>query len=141
MIKTFFRFFMAINVFLYRLSGGKFGGKVQGLRVLILNTTGRKTGKKRAIPPGYFEHDGSYVIIGSNAGFDTHPSWFHNLKSNPEATIVVNDRQLEVRAKVSGEDERGQLWEKLIELSPSYANYAKKTSRQIPLVILSPVKA
>jgi deazaflavin-dependent oxidoreductase (nitroreductase family) len=144
MVKSLFRlfkYFMAISVFLYRLTGGKFGGKMQGLRVLLLTTTGRKTGKKRTTPLGYFEQDGGYVIIASNAGFDTHPAWFHNLRSNPRAAIQVNDRQFEVSAEIAGVQKRGQLWERLMELSPSYANYAKRTRREIPLVILRPVQA
>ena len=141
MVKSLFRRFLALHVFLYRLTGGKFGGKVQGLRVLLLTTTGRKTGKKRTTPLGYFEHDGGYVIIGSNAGFDTHPAWFHNLKGNPHATVEVNDRQFEASAEVVGPDERGQLWARLVEIAPAYANYANKTSREIPLVTLHSVKA
>ena len=130
------RFVMAIAVFLYRLTGGKFGGKVQGLRVLLLTTTGRKTGKERTTPLGYFEHDGGYVIIGSNGGFNTHPAWFHNLRSSPRAAIQVKEEQFEVTAEIAGPDQRGQLWLRLMELAPSYANYAKRTSREIPLVIL-----
>ena len=139
MPKALFRLFkiiMAISVFLYRLTGGKVGGKVQGLQVLLLSTIGRKTGKRRTTPLGYFEHDGGYVIIGSNAGFDTHPAWFHNLRSNPQATIQVKDKQFEVRAEIAEPEERDKLWARLMELAPSYANYAKRTSRVIPLVIL-----
>ncbi len=139
MLKSLFRSVMALAVFLYRLSGGKIGGRVQGLRVLLLTTTGRKTGKKRTTPLGYFEQDGGYVIIGSNAGFDTHPAWFLNLRSTPRATIQINDRQLEVDAEIAGPKQRGQLWSRLMELAPSYTSYAKRTSREIPLVILRPV--
>src|SRR5574341_1013026 len=141
MLKSLFRFLMAIAVFLYRLTDGKFGGRVQGLRVLLLTTTGRKTGKKRTTPLGYFEDDGSYVIIGSNAGFETHPAWFLNLKSNPRATIQVKDRQFQVNAEIAGPEKRERLWARLIELAPSYANYAKRTRREIPLVILRPIGA
>jgi deazaflavin-dependent oxidoreductase (nitroreductase family) len=139
--KSLFRLILAIYVFLYQLTGGKFGSRVQGLRVLLLTTTGRKTGNKRTTPLGYFERDGGYVIVGSNAGFDTHPAWFHNLRSNPRATIQINDQQFEVSAEFAGPDKRGQLWTRLIEIAPTYANYAKKTSREIPIVTLRPVKA
>jgi deazaflavin-dependent oxidoreductase (nitroreductase family) len=141
MLKSLFRLILAIYVFFYRLTGGKFGGQVQGLRVLLLTTTGRKTGKKRTTPLGYFEQAGGYVIIGSNAGFKTHPGWFHNLRSNPRATIQINDKQFEVSAEIAGPDTRGRLWARLMELAPSYANYTKKTTREIPLVTLRPVKA
>lgn len=132
---------MAIAVFFYRLTDGKFGGTVQGLRVLLLTTIGRKSGIKRTTPLGYFDESGGYVIIGSNAGFDTHPAWFLNLKSNPRATIQVKDRQFEVNAEIAGPEKRGRLWARLIELAPSYANYAKRTRREIPLVILRPIGA
>jgi F420H(2)-dependent quinone reductase len=140
MLKSVFRFFLAIHIFVYRLTGGKFGGKVQGLSVLLLTTSGRKTGKKRTTPLGYFKDDGGYVITGSNAGFDTHPAWFHNLRSDPRATIEVNDQRFEVRAEIAGAEKRDKLWARLIALAPGYADYAKKTSREIPLVILRPLK-
>ena len=139
MARFFFRFFMAIGTYLYKISGGKIGGRLPGLEVLLLTTTGRKTGRKRTTPLGYFEDQGSFIIIGSNAGFDTHPAWFYNLKSQPRVTIQVKDKQLQVNAEVAGPDERNQLWTKLVELAPFYGNYAKKTSREIPMVILHPV--
>jgi deazaflavin-dependent oxidoreductase (nitroreductase family) len=138
MLKSFFRIFMALHIFFYRLTSGKFGGKVQGLPVLLLTTRGRKTGKMRTIPLGYFKEDGGYVITASNAGFDTHPAWYHNLRSNPRATIEINDQRYEVRAEIAADGQRDQLWTRLITLAPGYANYEKRTSRKIPLVILRP---
>ncbi len=137
----FFKIFTAIHTILYRLTGGKFGSKVQGLPVLLLTTTGRKTGRVRTTPLGHFTHNGGYVIIASNAGFDTHPGWFHNLKSNPRASIQVGEAQIDVTAEIAGADQRSELWEKLVKLSPGYAGYAKKTNRTIPVVILHPVAA
>ncbi len=141
MIKLLFKPILAIYVFLYRLTGGKFGGAMQGLHVLLLTTTGRKTGRKRITPLGYFERDGGYVITGSYVAFGAYPGWFYNLKSNPRAAIQVKDKQYKISAEIAGPDKRGQLWAQLIELAPTYANYAKRTSREIPLVILRPVKA
>ncbi len=141
MVKSLFRGFLAIYILLYRLTGGKFGGKVQGLGVLLLTTTGRKTGQPRTTPLGYFEAEGNYVIIASNAGSDRHPAWFHNLRNNPHATIQINDRTFEVSAELAGPDQRGLLWARLVEIAPAYANYAKKTRREIPLITLRPVKA
>jgi deazaflavin-dependent oxidoreductase (nitroreductase family) len=132
------RFFNAIHIRLYRLTGGSFGGRVQGLRVLLLTTTGRKSGARRTTPLGYFEQDGAYVITASNAGFETHPAWFHNLRANPRATIDVADRRLEVTAEVAGPADRGRLWQRLLELSPGYGQYAQRTRREIPLVRLRP---
>jgi deazaflavin-dependent oxidoreductase (nitroreductase family) len=140
MTRIFFKVFTGIHAFFYRLSGGRFAGKVQGLRVLLLTTTGRKTGKARTTPLGHFEHDGGYVIIASNAGFDAHPDWFLNLKSSPHAAIQVGDKKLNVSAEIAGADKRDQLWSRLIQLAPGYAGYEKKTSRVIPIVILRPLK-
>lgn len=137
---TLLRFFLMIHVFFYRLTGGKVGSRVQGLQVLLLTTTGRKTGKRRTTPLGYFEYDGGYVVTGSNAGFDTHPAWFHNLRNKPSATIEIGDRRFDVSAEIAGSDERDRLWAQLIELAPGYAAYAQRTRREIPLVILRTVK-
>ena len=140
MAKSIFRTFMALGTYLYKISNGKIGGRISGLEVLLLTTTGRKTGKKRTTPLGYFkDQQGSYIIIGSNAGFDTHPAWFLNLKRQPHVTIQVKDRQVEVDAEVAEPKTRNQLWAQLIKLAPFYDNYTKKTSREIPVVILHPV--
>ena len=143
MNKNFFRFFNSVRdvfVSLYRLTHGKVGGRVQGLQVLLLTTIGRKTGKQRTTPLGYFMEEDNYIVTASNAGFDKHPAWFHNLRDDPRVTIEIQDRQLEAEAKVAPPEKRSALWSKLISLSPAYANYAKKTSREIPLVILHPLK-
>jgi F420H(2)-dependent quinone reductase len=140
MINKFFHFILNIFISLYRLTRGKFGGRVQGLPVLLLGTIGRKTRKERTTPLGYFMEDGNYIITASNAGRDTHPAWFHNLRANPRVTIEVNDRQIEAEAEVAASEKRSALWSQLISLSPPYANYAKKTTREIPLVILHPLK-
>lgn len=137
-MNTIFRFFMGIYVFFYRLTGGKFGGRVQGLQVLLLNTTGRKTGKRRTTPLGYFEYDGGYAVTASNAGFHTHPAWFYNLRSNPQVSVQIKEKQLIATAETAGPELRQQLWAKLIELAPSYANYQKRTTREIPIVVLRP---
>ncbi len=135
-----FRLFLDISIFLYRLTGGKIGGRMQGLPVLLLSTTGRKTGRERTTPLGYFTEDGSYVITASNAGRAKHPAWFLNLRANPRVTIQVEDRQIEAQAEIAAPDRRSALWSRLISLSPAYASYARKTTRQIPVVILHPLK-
>lgn len=97
MRRLLFKIASAIHVFVYRRTGGRFGGDIAGLHVLLLTTTGRKSGRRRTIPLGYFEHDGRYVIIGSNGGSDAHPAWFGNLRSEPRVTIQVKDMQMVVR--------------------------------------------
>lgn len=84
--------------------------------------------------------DGNYIITASNAGRDTHPAWLLNLRANPRVTIEIKDRQIEVEAEIATSEKRGALWSKLISLSPAYANYARNTTREIPLIILRPLK-
>ena len=134
-----FRFFLAINIFLYRLTGGKFGNRVQGLPVLLLTTVGRKSGKKRITPLGYLEHDGSYAITATNAGFDTHPAWFHNLKDHPQVELQIGNKQFTAKAEPANPSLRQQLWSKFVERAPGYGDYEKRTSREIPVVLLRPV--
>ena len=134
-----FRFFLAINVFLYRLTGGKFGNQVQGLPVLLLTTIGRKTGKKRITPLGYLEYDGAYVVTATNAGFDTHPAWFHNLKNHPQVELQIGNKQLIAIAETADPTLRQQLWAKFVERAPGYGAYEKRTSREIPVVLLRPL--
>lgn len=139
-IRKLFHFIHDASVSLYRLTNGKFGGRVQGLQVLLLTTIGRKTRQERSTPLGYFMDDGNYIITASNAGRDTHPAWFHNLRANPHVRIEIKDRQMEAKAEVAPPEMRSSLWSQLISLSPAYANYARKTHREIPLVILRPLK-
>jgi deazaflavin-dependent oxidoreductase (nitroreductase family) len=135
-MKAIFRIFLSLNVWLYQRTNGKFGGKVQGLSVLLLTTTGRKTGKKRITPLGYFEYEGSYVISASYAGLDVHPAWFHNLKSNPKVALKIRDKHLTAMAEPADPALRKQLWDKLVELAPNYGPYEKRTTREIPMVLL-----
>jgi F420H(2)-dependent quinone reductase len=137
-MNAIFRLPLTIHAFLYRRTGGRFGGKIQGLDVLLLTTKGRRTGKRRTAPLGYFEHQGCYVVTASNGGSNRHPGWFHNLRSDPIAWIQIRDRRLEVRAEIAGPAPRAALWMRLLELAPSYGAYARRTRREIPMVSLRP---
>jgi deazaflavin-dependent oxidoreductase (nitroreductase family) len=131
---------LSIFVALYRLTKGKVMGNVQGREVLLLTTTGRKTGKKRTTPLGFFMEGSNYIITASNAGFDSNPGWFHNLRMNPHVTIEVKDRQIEAEAEIAKPGKRALLWSQLISRAPGYANYTMKTTCEIPLVVLHPLK-
>jgi F420H(2)-dependent quinone reductase len=139
MLKLMFRVMVPVMVFLYRLAGGRIGGKVQGLPVLLLTTTGRKSGKPRTVPLGYLRDGSTYVIIASSGGLPRHPAWFFNLQSHPEATIQAKEVQVQVRAELANPEKKRELWARLLEVAPGYANYQKRTSRDIPMVILHPV--
>lgn len=138
MLKYVFKLVMAIHVFLYRLTGGRFGGQMRDFKVLLLTTTGRKSGQKRTTPLGYFDYDGGYVITASNAGLPRNPGWYYNLKSKPQVTVQVKDRVMTAVAEEAQSDLRNQLWGQLIEQAPSYGDYEKSTTREIPMIILRP---
>src|SRR5688572_8442401 len=94
MMKIIFKLAMSVYVFLYRLTKGKIGGSMRGFKVLLLTTTGRKTGKQRTAPLGYFEPTpgGGYLIIGSAGGAEWNPAWYYNIRSNPQVKIQIGDR-------------------------------------------------
>ena len=138
-MKRVFQVFLQFYVLLYRLTGGRFGGQVQGLQVLLLTSVGRKTNRKRTTPLGYFMDGDRYIIIASNAGFDSHLAWFYNLNKNPRVQIEVGKQQLQVDAKIVDPEKRDVLWAKLVKLAPGYAGYERKTSRVIPLMALQPL--
>lgn len=139
-MKYFSKLFFAFSVWIYRLSGGKLGGSMGGSKVLLLTTTGRKSGKEHTIPVGCFDHKDGYVIVASNRGLPTHPAWYLNLKSNPRVTVQVLDKVLSVTAEVLSGEARTQAWQQVIATAPAYAGYQKQTTREIPLVLLRPSK-
>ena len=124
----------------YRATGGRLLGRMGQSPILLLNTIGRKSGKKRATPLLYVVEDEDYVIIASKGGTPSHPAWYLNLKANPDATVEVGNRKVRVRAeKVDGE-EKERLWKKMAEMHPTYDDYQKKTKREIPLLVLHPIE-
>jgi F420H(2)-dependent quinone reductase len=127
---------VAVHVFLYRVTGGRFGSSMRGFNVLLLTTLGRKTAQKRTSPLGYIKDGDAYVIIASNAGLDKHPAWYHNIRSNPQVEIQVRDKTLSVKAETATGDYRKRLWEQLLREAPAYGDYEKQTEREIPLVVL-----
>jgi F420H(2)-dependent quinone reductase len=129
-----------VMVFLYNVSGGRIGGKMGKVPVLLLTTTGRKTGKQRTLPLVYIMDDSDYVITASAGGADTHPGWFFNIRSNPQAAIQVKDKHLKVTAEIAGQEKKSELWARLVAVAPNFAGYQKRTSREIPMVILHPVE-
>jgi len=127
-----------IHIFLYRVSGGRLGDRVIGLRFLLLVTTGRKSGKRRVTPLLYFGHEKDFLVVASNGGQEAQPDWYYNLLSNPEVSIQVGENRMNAVARQAGPQERQQLWEQHIKGAPFYTGYQKKTSRLIPLILLIP---
>jgi deazaflavin-dependent oxidoreductase (nitroreductase family) len=139
MLKLIYKGILSLMVFLYTSTGGRIGGKMNGGDVLLLTTTGRKSGKQRTIPLIYIRDGSAYVITASAGGADKHPGWFFNVRSNPHATIQVKDKRIQVMAEVAGPEKKPELWARLLEVAPGFARYQQRTHREIPMVILNPV--
>jgi C-8 sterol isomerase len=122
----------------YGLTGGRFGERQVRYRILLLHTTGRKTGLDRTHALLYIRDGADYVVCGSNFGAPTHPAWYLNLCTNPTVRIQVGRVQSEVSARTASPDERARLWPKLCAVRPQYATYQATTSRMLPVVILTP---
>jgi deazaflavin-dependent oxidoreductase (nitroreductase family) len=128
----------SVHAGVYRATGGKLFGRMGQSPIFLLNTVGRKSGKKRATPLLYVVDGEDFVIIASKGGAPTHPAWYLNLMANPDATVEVEDRKVRVRAEEVDGEEKARLWQKMAELYPTYDDYQKKTKRQIPLLVLRP---
>jgi deazaflavin-dependent oxidoreductase (nitroreductase family) len=127
-----------LNVPLYRLSGGRLGGKVGRAPVLLLTSTGRRSGQQRTAPVLYLKDGERLVVIGSNAGNKKAPAWSLNLQANPDAEVEVGrDRSL-VRARVTEGEERAELWRKMNEQYAGFDAYDANTSRDIAVFVLEP---
>jgi deazaflavin-dependent oxidoreductase (nitroreductase family) len=124
----------------YRATGGKLFGRMGKSPILLLNTVGRKTGRKRTTPLLYVMDGEDFVIIASKGGAATHPAWYLNLRANPDATVEIGDREVQVVAGVADPEEKARLWEKMVEMYPTYDDYQRKTEREIPLLVLRPVE-
>ena len=135
---------VAEHLRIYRESGGAEGhlfdssvaGGVGLVPSLLLTTIGRRSGEKHTSPLFYGTAGEAYVIIGSKGGADTQPGWYLNLRANPQAEVQVAREHFTARARIAAGKEREQLWEQMVQLYPPYREYQKKTSREIPVVVL-----
>jgi len=133
-----FKLVSKLQVAVYRGTDGKYMASMRGMPVLLLTTVGRKTGQARTTPLMYIRDGESYVITASNNGRNKHPAWFYNLKASPQAEIALPSKRLQVTATFATTAEKERLWPVLIEQAPFFDGYRKKTSREIPMVVLSP---
>ena len=122
----------------FRANGGKVGGSFEGAHVLLLTSTGAKSGQRRTTPLMYMPDGERMVIFASKGGAPTNPAWYHNLRANPSATVEVGADTVDVDAAVTSGEERERLFKRQAELYPQFAEYAEKTTREIPVVALTP---
>lgn len=133
------KWFMRINTFFLRLTNGRLGSKLGKQAILLLETTGRKSGQRRTIPIAYFFHEGKYLIVESNWGKDKHADWYFNLKKNPRATLTVKGQTIPVEAHDAEGDEYTRLWKFVTEKHPPYLQYQSMTKRRIPVMVFQPL--
>ena len=131
--------FWRLHRWVYHISDGRIGSSLYGTKILRLTAKGRQTGKPRAIMIYYFPYRGSYLIVGSNAGADRHPAWYLNLLSDPAAEIQIGRERRNIEARTAVGEERERLGAEIVKEEQSYIDYQKRTSRQIPVVILNPI--
>jgi deazaflavin-dependent oxidoreductase (nitroreductase family) len=120
----------------YRWTNGLVGAELAGLPMLLLTTTGRKTGLERTVPLPYFPHPDGVMIVASFAGGPKNPAWYENLAAKPEVSVQIRGRKYSARATTATADERARLWPEIVTASPNYADYARVAPREIPVVVL-----
>jgi deazaflavin-dependent oxidoreductase (nitroreductase family) len=133
------KFTSATHLFWYRLTGGFIGGKFGNVDILLLTTTGRKSGKSRTTPLLYMKDGDNMVIVASNGGNKNNPGWYHNIRANPDVEVELGRDKRKVHAEVADATVRARIWPKLVEIYQQYEGYQRDTEREIPLVILRPV--
>jgi len=122
----------------FRANGGKVGGPFEGAPMLLLTTTGAKSGQARTAPLVYLPDGDRYVVFASKAGAPTNPDWYHNLVANPSVSVEVGSDRTDADAVVLTGEERDQLFAKQAERMPGFKDYQDKTTRVIPVISLRP---
>lgn len=129
-----------LTVPIYRALGGRFSSRLKPRAappLLLLTTTGRRTGKRRTIPLSWLgDADGTPLIVGTHGGLPTEPAWVHNLRANPEATIQVGEQKREVRASFLAADAAARMWERIIDEYPLYRAALATANREVPIIRL-----
>ena len=142
MNKPVLRVASALNVLVYRLSRGKWLGRFpSGAPVCLLTTKGRKSGRWRTVPLLYLADGKEFIVVASQGGRPQHPGWYLNLETDPSGELTIGSRRFPITARRVSEEEKAQLWPRLVAIYPPYQDYQRRTKRLIPVVRLSPVGA
>ena len=128
--------FGAEHVRVYRETGGARGYLWRGTKILLLTTTGRRSGEQRTAPLIHGTDGDRWVIVASRGGSPENPAWYENLDADPAVTIEVGDEEIPVTASTAEGEERTRLWDLMLGEWPDYASYQEKTDREIPVVVL-----
>ncbi len=126
---------------LYESSGGTEGTTMRGTPVIVLTSVGAKSGKLRKNPLMRVEHDGEYAVVASKGGDPAHPAWYHNLVAHPLVELQDGPVKKDYHARVVIGEERKAWWERAVSVWPDYSDYQTKTTREIPVFVLTPVES
>jgi deazaflavin-dependent oxidoreductase (nitroreductase family) len=121
----------------FRANKGKVGGQFTEMPLLLLHTSGAKSGLPRINPVAYIADGERFAVVASKAGAPTHPDWYYNLVTKPEVSVEVGTEHFQAQATIAAEPERAQLYEKMATANPGFAAYQQQTTRIIPVVILT----
>ena len=121
----------------FRANGGKVGGRFDGANLLLIHTTGARSGKERVNPLGYQAVGDDYAVFGSKGGAPTNPDWYHNVLANPHVTVEVGTETFAGTARVAEGEERDRIWTRQKEAVPAFAAYEEQTTRAIPVVVIT----
>lgn len=136
--KGFARVFTGLHGLVYRLSKGRLGGKIDGAHMVVLGTTGAKSGTRRMSPLVAIDHFDGWAVVASFSGHDVDPGWCHNLRAHPEATLQIGPDVHQVRAAPVEGEMRSELWDRFKTAYPDYAKYERVTDREFPIFALTP---
>ncbi|HMK07426.1 MAG TPA: nitroreductase family deazaflavin-dependent oxidoreductase [Anaerolineales bacterium] len=120
----------------FRANAGKVGGPFEGKTLLLLHTTGAKSGLERIHPVAYVRDGDHFIVVASKGGAPANPSWYHNLVAHPHVTVEVGSGRFPLVASVASEPDRSRLYDKMIAMMPVFADYRLRTTRVIPVIIL-----
>lgn len=124
----------------FRANQGKVGGRFEGKTLLLLHSIGAKSGQAYINPTAYVRDNENFVIIASKGGSPTNPDWYYNLIANPLVTVEVGTETFQVHAKIAEEPERTRLYNKMADMMPAFNDYLQRTTREIPVFVLTPTK-
>ena len=128
------KYFGKAHKVLYKLSGGRYGARMGWIKVALVDTTGRKTGKKRTVPIACYPYRDSIVVSASNSGQESHPAWYLNMQANPRVTVQLGRERYQALAENVPEEERAELWPSIVKMNKHQGEYLASVEREIPLV-------
>jgi len=128
------KYFGKLHQALYRLTGGRFGSRMGWIDVALIETEGRKSGKRRTVPLACYPYRDSIAVSASNSGMEKHPAWYLNIRTNPDVTVQLGRARFRAIAEEVPREEREALWKEVVRINKHQGEYLEKVNREIPLV-------